>query len=91
MKTSWLISIVLLFAGSIISPIAQAQNPQAGDSISKTATAAPGKNALAPDIKAAALWDGRRLTPFRAANFPKMVKAADADFLDDDEYVLGIT
>ena len=31
------------------------------------------------------------MTPFRALNFPKMVKAAEADFLNDDECVLGIT
>ncbi len=50
-----------------------------------------GKNTLAPDIKAAALWDGRKVVDFRALDRPKMVKAARATFLSDDEYVLGLT
>jgi hypothetical protein len=47
--------------------------------------------AIAPDIKPAALWDGRKEVEFHAANFPKMVKASAAKFLIEDEYVLGIT
>lgn len=61
---------------------------------SPTPPAAPAqtaKDAVAPDINPAALWDGRKLTPFHAMDFPKMVKAADADFMDDTEYVLGLT
>jgi hypothetical protein len=50
-----------------------------------------GKDILAPDINPAALWDGRKLVPFQALDFPKMVKAADADFMEDGEYVLGLT
>lgn len=50
-----------------------------------------GRALIAPDIKAAALWDGRKTVEFHASNFPKMVKAADARFLIDDEYVLGMT
>jgi len=46
---------------------------------------------VAPDIKPAALWDGRRSVDFHAIDFPKMVPAAQADFLIDDEYVLGLT
>lgn len=46
---------------------------------------------IAPDIQVEALWDGRQIVPFKALDAPKMVKAAEADFLDDDEYVLGVT
>jgi hypothetical protein len=46
---------------------------------------------IAPDIKPAALWDGRKEVEFHAANYPQMVRAADARFMIDDEYVLGIT
>src|SRR5690242_3003153 len=46
---------------------------------------------LAADIKPQALWDGRKEVEFHAADFPKMVKAADAKFMIDDEYVLGVT
>jgi hypothetical protein len=47
--------------------------------------------AIAPDIKPAALWDGRKEVEFHAANFPTMARANDARFMIDDEYVLGIT
>ena len=47
---------------------------------------------LAPDIKPDALWDGRKMVPFRAIDNPPMVPAAEASvFLADDEYVLGVT
>jgi hypothetical protein len=46
---------------------------------------------IASDIRAEALWDGRKLVPFKALDNPKMVKASEADFLDDGEYVLGMT
>lgn len=49
------------------------------------------KAAIAPGINAAALWDGRKSVEFHSANFPRMVRAADARFLIDDEYILGIT
>jgi len=55
------------------------------------APAQPAKDAVASDINPAALWDGRKLTPFHAMDFPKMVRAAAADFMDDTEYVLGLT
>src|SRR5689334_21991236 len=45
---------------------------------------------LAPDIKAEALWDGRKMAPFKALDNPKMVKAAAVNFLDDKDYVLGL-
>jgi hypothetical protein len=44
-----------------------------------------------PGFKSEALWDGRKMMPFKALDFPKMVKAAAADFLVDDDYVLGVT
>jgi hypothetical protein len=50
-----------------------------------------GKPAVAPDIDRTALWDGRKAVEFHSINLPKMVRAADANFLIDDEYVLGIT
>ena len=50
-----------------------------------------GANTVAPDIKASALWDGRKLLDFRAIDNPPMVKAREADFLEDEEYVLGIS
>ena len=46
---------------------------------------------IAPDVKAAALWDGRREVEFHASDYPQMVKAAEARFLINEEYVLGIT
>lgn len=49
------------------------------------------KDAIADDIKPEALWDGRKIVPFHALDYPKMVKATEADFLDDNEYVLALT
>jgi hypothetical protein len=46
---------------------------------------------VAPGVKRAALLDLRDDLDFRAANFPKAVPAAQADFMDDGDYVLGIT
>jgi len=46
---------------------------------------------VAADIKPEAIWDGRKIVPFRALDDPKLVKASEADFLDDKEYVLGLT
>ncbi|HEV2472510.1 MAG TPA: DUF3179 domain-containing (seleno)protein [Chthonomonadales bacterium] len=46
---------------------------------------------IAPDIKPAALWDGRNDLDFQAADCPRMVTAANARFLDNNEYVLGLT
>jgi hypothetical protein len=66
---------------------ASAQDPPPG-------AAAQGNSAtarVAPDIKLEALWDGRKIVPFKALDYPEMVKAQEADFLDDEEYVLGVT
>jgi len=75
-----------LWAGSVAVAPAQAQDKPAEAPVPPAA-----KDAVAPDIRPEALWDGRKLTPFRAMDFPKMVKAADADFMEDTEYVLGLT
>lgn len=45
----------------------------------------------AADFDPKGLWDGRKLVPFKAMDDPKMVKASEADFLDDDDYILGVT
>jgi len=55
------------------------------------AEASQGKEAATPDFDPKALWDGRKMVPFHALDDPKMVKASDADFLDDTDYVLGLT
>jgi hypothetical protein len=83
---AWLVGITVLIAITGIRP-ASGQHSSLG---------AAGKQArhqgtLAPDIKASALWDGRKAVEFHALDFPRMVRAADAHFLIDDEYVLGIT
>ncbi len=48
-------------------------------------------NRVAADVQAEAIWDGRKMVPFHALDNPKMVKAEQADFLDDGEYVLAMT
>ena len=85
LKTAFL-SLTLLAAG--VSVLAQtAAKPQ--DKPVQAST--DPKERLAPDIKAEALWDGRKIVPFKALDMPKMVKASDADFVDDTEYILGVT
>jgi len=44
-----------------------------------------------PPIRLSALWDGRKSVDFHSVQFPRMVRASDAHFLIDPEYVLGIT
>jgi hypothetical protein len=46
---------------------------------------------IAPDLKVDFLMDGRTHMPFVALDAPQMVRAAEADFLNEHEYVLGIT
>lgn len=46
---------------------------------------------FAPGVDANAFWDGRKMVPFRALDNPKMVRADEADFLEPDDYVLGVT
>jgi hypothetical protein len=76
----WL-SVAVLFAISALAPSG------AAPSSDRRAV----RPAIAPDIKPAALWDGRKEVEFHASTLPKMVKAADARFLIDNEYVLGIS
>jgi len=49
------------------------------------------KSNPAPDIKLEALWDGRKMAPFKALDNPKMVPMLEADYLNDSDYVLGVT
>jgi hypothetical protein len=49
------------------------------------------KGPISPDIDPKALWDGRKMAPFHSLDMPNMVKAAEADFLGPDEYILGVT
>lgn len=49
------------------------------------------KEPIASDIKQEAIWDGRKIMPFKAIDDPKMVAAKEADFLDDNDYVLGVS
>jgi hypothetical protein len=80
------LGLVLLAAGSTV--YAQ-DTPKTEDKPAQSSL--DPKDRIAPDIKPEALWDGRKMVPFRALDFPKMVKAADADFVDDTEYILGVT
>ncbi|HLK59113.1 MAG TPA: DUF3179 domain-containing (seleno)protein [Chthonomonadaceae bacterium] len=49
------------------------------------------KEPIAKDIKVEAIWDGRKMAPFKALDDPKMVTALEADFLDEGDYILGVT
>lgn len=80
---------VLIWFGMAISGSQAQRTLSLSPSATLLKTAA--KNTLAPDIDAKALWDGRKEVEFHASTLPKMVRAADARFLIDDEYVLGIT
>lgn len=47
---------------------------------------------ISPSIVAEALWDGRKIVPFKALDFPIMVPAEGAnEIVGDDEYILGVT
>lgn len=48
-------------------------------------------DSIAPEIVPQALWDGRGIVPFHAIDYPRMVSAGDADFIEESEYVLGLT
>lgn len=52
---------------------------------------AEGLTNLAPDIRPEALKDFRQRMPFKTIDAPKLVPAAEASFLQDSDYVLGIT
>ena len=49
------------------------------------------KEPVAKGIEVGKIWDGRHMAPFRAIDNPNMVKAAEADFMTPDDYVLGVT
>ena len=46
---------------------------------------------VAEGIDASKIWDGRKLAPFKALDNPPFEAADKADYLDDTEYVLGVT
>ena len=79
--TNGLVSMMWLFLAAALWPAGAAAD----------AGAAGNRLMTAPDIKASALWDGRKAVEFHAITAPKMVRAAEADFLIDQEYVLGTT
>ncbi|MCW3097418.1 MAG: hypothetical protein JWL77_3036 [Chthonomonadaceae bacterium] len=87
MKTmAGILCTILAFSLSI-----SAIQAQHGPSVFPANTSLKAASKIAPDIQSRALWDGRKEVEFHAATLPKMVKAADAHFLIDNEYVLGIT
>ena len=79
---------ILVFAIAV-----SAVRAQSGLATSPPNTSRPkaDKKTFASDIQPKALWDGRKEVEFHAATLPRMVKASEARFLIDNEYVLGIT
>ena len=43
------------------------------------------------DFNPEALWDGRKIAPFKPLDKPTMVSSLEASYLDDSEYILGIS
>jgi hypothetical protein len=80
-----------LLLGSVGAGGGQEKANPAAPPAAPTSVKPNGAESVAPDIKAEALWDGRKMMPFHAKDNPRMVKAAEADFLEDGEYVLGLT
>jgi hypothetical protein len=78
-----MIGVVLL--GGCMQP--KIMNPY---NLKSPADGHPATGVAVPFIKPEALWDGRKIMPFKAMDFPKMVTASTADFLDDGDYVLGV-
>lgn len=72
-------------------PLAVAAHSQEKPKEPQTPPATTLKEPVAPDIQPSAVWDGRKLVPFKALDDPKMVAANEADFLDDSDYVLGVS
>src|SRR5580700_3121986 len=76
----------------VLLPVANAAAQEGGAAATPITHSQPRlKEPIASDIEADKVWDGRRMAPFKAIDNPKMVKAADADFMVDDDYVLGVT
>ena len=78
-RTFWAGVLALIVSGTPAVRVA-CQEP------TKTAGKVP-----ATDFHPEALWDGRGMVPFKALDSPKMIDAGEADFLDDNDYVLGAT
>lgn len=83
MKPLATVGLLLLFFATG-SPLRAQDPPPAPAPATKLENAAPG-------IDPKFLWDGRSVTRFKSLDFPPMVPAAKADFLSDDDYVLGMT
>ena len=87
-------SLNLLVLASFAS-LGQTVGQTVGQTAEKPAQKLPGmgitKGPISADIVPDALWDGRKIVAFHAIDLPKMVKAADADFIEPSEYVLGVT
>lgn len=81
----------LLTALCLVMPLAIAVHAQEKPTDPPVPPAERLKEPVAPDIKQEAVWDGRKLVPFKALDDPKMVAAKEADFLDDTDYVLGVS
>src|SRR5579871_38565 len=91
---------------AVLAPVAHATRPPALQANSQSAaesdqqlanridvlTATEGnKTQFAPDIKPQAIRDLRKMASYVAIDSPGMVKAENASFLSENEYVLGIT
>ncbi|HLJ57494.1 MAG TPA: DUF3179 domain-containing (seleno)protein [Chthonomonadaceae bacterium] len=76
----WLSAAAAILICTLTAPAAASRGGEQG-----------ARSATAPDVDMAALWDGRSAVEFHSVTLPKMVKAQDARFLIDDEYVLGVT
>ena len=86
------LSVALILALTVLPAWAQDKNRDKAEQTDSNADAkVDKKDAIDPSIDPVALWDGRGLVPFHSIDNPKMVTAAQADFLNDDEYVLALT
>ncbi len=86
--------LTLIHASVTLFLLSWSANPALAQDKAASAPPSPAEKTpapIAPDIVPRALWDGRKIVPFRALDFPKMVRASEADFLDDGDYVLGTT
>lgn len=87
MKTIvWCISVLMGFGVAVLPAFGQGQSEKG-----ETSPPPGEKEKISPSIRPEALWDGRKMVPFRSLDYPTMVKAGEAAFLEDSEYVLGIT
>ncbi len=84
-------TVRLMGALLLILPLAIAIDAQEKPKEPSTPPTERLKAPVAPDIKQEAVWDGRKLVPFKALDDPKMVTAKEANFLDDSDYVLGVS